>query len=239
MQLGIGTSEFHQSSQVDWKNYFASARTFGYQYIDTSPFYSGASSERTIGDFLDPGLQFKIITKFGLPYYDLGSIYGKISKRLKGSSSISREWGSHLSPKFISKELKSSLSRLKVSDCHGYLMHSVEATVDHDYWVESLLTLKNAGLTENIGLSVDSPIEADFSWADILQIPANLMSWPRSLNFKGVVMINGFARPDATELNARVAEARSNFPNGIGILRSSSLEHLKHFAYLAQEDETL
>lgn len=239
MKLGIGTSEFRQSNSINWKDYFSSAYDFGYRYIDTSPFYSAANSERTIGDFLDARLKFRITTKFGLPYFDRGSIYGKLSRRVSRAEKFDQSWGSHLSPKQISGELKRSLTRLKVKDCYGYLMHSVDGTVNFDSWIENLLTLKEAGLVENIGLSIDLPIETDFSWADILQIPADLMNWSKALNFNGIVMINGFARPDATELNSRVLEARNNFPNAVGIIRSSSLDHLKHFANLAQGNLTL
>jgi aryl-alcohol dehydrogenase-like predicted oxidoreductase len=239
MQLGIGASEFRNSSQIDWKNYFSSARDFGYRYIDTSPFYVAATSERAIGEFLDPRLQFRVTTKFGLPYHDLGSVYGKLSKRINGSRKVDGAWGSHLSPKQLPKELKRSLTRLKARDCYGYLMHSVDATVDLDYWIDALLSLKDTGLVEKIGLSIDSSIEADFSWADILQIPADLINWPGTLNFNGVVMVNGFARSDPTKLNARVSEAKDRFPTGIGIIRSSSLEHLRYFSDLAREGKAL
>ena len=239
MQLGIGTSEFRNSSQFDWKNYFSSARDFGYRYIDTSPFYAAAASERAIGEFLDPRLEFRVTTKFGLPYHDVGSVYGKISRRINGSRKVDGAWGSHLSPKQLPNELKRSLMRLKARDCYGYLMHSVDTTVDFDHWIDGLLSLKNAGLVEKIGLSIDSPIETDFSWADILQIPADLISWSGTLNFNGSIMVNGFARSDPTKLYARVLEARDSFPNGIRIIRSSSLEHLRHFADLAQEGKAL
>jgi hypothetical protein len=139
-----------------------------------------------------------------------------------------------MSPKLVQKELKKSLSRLNVNECYGYLMHSVNGNIDFDSWVESLLSVKAAGLVQRIGLSIDSSIEADFSWADILQIPANLSEWASNLNFKGTVIINGFVRPDATDLETRISLASQYFPQSIGLIRSSSVKHLAHFANLAQ-----
>ena len=234
MDLGIGTSHLGQSNDINWTNYFFSAHELGYCYIDTSPFYSSASAERTIGKFLDANLGYKIITKFGLPYNDLNSVYGKISMRAKKKINPKNIWGYQLSPKLISRELTRSLTRLKVNDCFGYLMHSVDNSVQFDAWVENLVAVKKAGLVQNIGLSIDSQIDSDFSWADILQIPASLSIWAETLNFKGIVMINSFARDDATQLESRVLLAKKLFPEGIGLIRSSSVDHLRYFANLIQ-----
>jgi len=234
VELGIGTSHFAHSKQMDWKTYFHQADQLGYRYIDTSPFYSSATTERMLGDFLAPSLKYKIVTKFGLPYNDLGTVRGKIERRIQTGKNLDNSWGSQISPKLIPRELKRSLSRLKINECYGYLMHSVSSNIDFDSWVESLLSVKEAGLVQRIGLSVDSSIESDFSWADILQIPSSLSAWTSNLNFKGTVMINGFARPNATEIETRISVANHYFPQSIGLIRSSSMEHLAHFANLAQ-----
>ncbi len=234
MDLGIGTSHFAGSKTVDWSTYFQEAHHLGYRYIDTSPFYSSAIAERMLGEVLAPRLKYKIITKFGLPYFDLGTLRGKIEKRISGRKKFDVSWGSQISPRLVPGELKKSLSRLNVSECYGYLMHSVDSNVDFENWVESLISVKDAGLVQKIGLSIDSSIEADFSWADILQIPANLSEWASELSFKGTVIINGFVRPDATEIETRVSIANQYFPESIGLIRSSSLDHLAHFANLVQ-----
>jgi aryl-alcohol dehydrogenase-like predicted oxidoreductase len=236
MELGIGTSHFAHSKQMDWKTYFRQANHLGYRYIDTSPFYSSAMTERMLGEFLAPSLKYKIVTKFGLPYYDLGTVRGKIERRVQKGKQLDNLWGSQISPKLVPRELKKSLSRLKINECYGYLMHSVNGNIDFDSWVETLLSVKEAGLVQRIGLSMDSLIEADFSWADILQIPASLSTLTSNLNFKGSVMINGFARPDATEIETRLSVASKFLPQSIGLIRSSSMDHLAHFANLVQRN---
>ena len=234
MELGIGTSHFSHSKQMDWKTYFDEAHQLGYRYVDTSPFYSSAMTERMLGEFLTPRLKYKIVTKFGLPYYDLGSVRGKVDRRIHKGKKLDNSWGSQITPKLVPKELKKSLNRLKTTDCYGYLMHSVNSNIDFDSWVDALLSVKEAGLVERIGLSIDSSIEADFSWADILQIPASLSMLTSNLNFKGSVVINGFARPDATEIETRISVASKFFPQSIGLIRSSSMDHLAHFANLVK-----
>jgi aryl-alcohol dehydrogenase-like predicted oxidoreductase len=82
-------------------------------------------------------------------------------------------------PEIVAKSLKESISRLNIKKLYGVLLHDEKQLDDWDNGLgESLIRVKNEGLTENIGVSVYSPSQAlralSAKGLDIIQIPTNI-----------------------------------------------------------------
>ena len=230
MQLGIGSVHLRKISASNVDSFFSAATELGYKYIDTSPFYSGALIERLLGDSRKAIRDFRLITKFGLPFHDLGTLKGRLQHRSGFTTDAQSVWGGEISPKLIPNLISQSLSRMHMDSCFGYLMHSFNDSAQVEPWLEPLLQVKRSGQVQNIGLSVDSPTHADISWADILQIPVELIPWAAQLGFKGEIMINQFMSGGSRDLSARTQQAASHFPNAIALIGTSSVEHLEIFS---------
>ena len=232
MELGIGSVHLRKVGSSNLDSFFGVASDLGYSYIDTSPFYSGALIERLLGDSDKAVRGFRLITKFGLPFHDLGTLKGRLRHRSHITNPARSVWGETISASSIPKLFSQSLSRLHLDSCFGYLMHSFDDSTAIDPWIEPLLQVKKSGRVQKIGLSVDSPTCADISWADILQIPTELIPWASRLGFKGRIMINQFMGGGDRDFSNRARLASTHFPNSIALIGTSNTEHLKSFAQM-------
>lgn len=100
---------------------------------------------------------------------------------------------------WVQKEFAASLDRLKLSKLYGLLLHYSEQLLQfqgNDIY-QALVTLKNQGKVEKIGLSIYTPDELEVVWPryqfDLIQAPFNVMDrrlvssgWLKRLHQEGV-----------------------------------------------------
>lgn len=230
MPTGLGTVHLRKVAKSEQESFFDAALQMGCEFLDTSPFYSGALIERLIGEARSVTRNFKVITKFGLPYEDLATLKGKIAHRYWSRPSTDNQWGHGFKPSNLRKELEKSLRRMNLDSCHGYLMHSIDDSTNIDDYVSQLISFKDAGLVQKIGFSIDSEISADFSWADYAEIPCQLSNWAKGLDFNGTFIVNSFMRDGLEKVLDHLTDIDTNLKNSIFLLGTSNLTHLEEFA---------
>ena len=164
-RLGLGTVQFGLPYGVsnragrtpprEVKHILDFADAHGVQLLDTAPAYG--SAEAVLGKLLPERHSFRIVTKVLLrPENNLETVS-------------------------VEGVVRSSLKAMKAKSVYGVLLHdgSILAGPAGDECWESLLRLKDMGLTEKVGASVYSPEEAEFIIerysVDIMQIPVNVL----------------------------------------------------------------
>ena len=126
--------------------------------------------------------------------------------------------------------LEESLQRLKSQKVWGYLLHCYSRNYDLRYHQDEMLKLRNLGLVTKIGFSSDSLEEfpKDSSWADIIEIPSNIIFDVPLLSHQ-ILIVNGIHRlPNGSEKLKRYSIL---FPKQviIGLSGSKSIHHLNEF----------
>lgn len=169
--------------------------------------------------------------KSGILYLDTASVYGE-AESLLGHFGVERE-GFHVISKLppwrgggiekgaVLLEIEASLQRLKTKQLYGYILHRAE-DMHNKMVVQGMITAKEKGYTEHIGVSVYEPEEAlrvvqSGVW-DMVQIPYNALD----------------QRLDATDFFEQARKnhvkvfARSAFLQGLLLMEPEQLpSHLK------------
>jgi hypothetical protein len=182
MKIALGTVQFgmhygigNQTGQVDQENttnILNYAQSAGIDTIDTAICYG--ESEQFLGEANMKG--WKIITK--------------LPKVPSACPDIS-DW--------VNEQVKDSLSRLKVPNLSGLLLHCPDQLLNSkgkSLWY-SLQELKKSGIVEKIGFSIYDPSELDSLWPifkpDLVQSPYNILDrrlatsgWMKRLSEAGV-----------------------------------------------------
>ena len=124
--------------------------------------------------------------KGGVNYLDTASVYGE-AETLLGKFDVSRfRVISKLQPGLdqaadetsILREVELSLHRLNIQQLYGYMLHRAE-DMENDVIVRGMMTARETGYVEKIGVSVYEPEEAlrvvqSGDW-DMIQIPYNVL----------------------------------------------------------------
>lgn len=156
-QLGLSYGVANTSGQVneaDAESILVQARAAGICMLDTAIAYG--ESEKRLGSF---GVSsWKIITK--LPEVPLGC------------DDIAR---------WVAESLEDSLSRMRVKEVYGVLLHSPMQLLGPSgkQVYQALVALKEQGKAKKIGISIYSPEELDALWPefqfDLVQAPFNVI----------------------------------------------------------------
>ncbi len=182
MKLALGTVQFGlpygianqtgQTSQNEAQNILSYAHDVGIDTLDTAIGYG--DSEIILGNIGVNG--WKVITK--LP-------------EIPSSCHNITEW--------VFTSILESLGRLKISKLKGVLLHRAHQLLDGDGFelYQSLVSLKEQGLVEKIGISIYAPSELDailpLYQLDLIQAPFNIFDqrlvktkWISRLEHEGV-----------------------------------------------------
>jgi len=135
-RLGFGTYRVSHTDESQ-RSALQLALTSGVNLIDTSPTYTGGSSERLVGDVLQQLVNSQELAREEVVVVSkVGTIQGealehcKAEKQLGGSfpelvESATDLWHS-IHPEWIAQELTRSLDRLGLTSLDGYLLHNPE-----------------------------------------------------------------------------------------------------------------
>jgi aryl-alcohol dehydrogenase-like predicted oxidoreductase len=230
--MGIGGESL--SSFLDRPNelfdFCRRAHDCNFEFIDTSPFYHNALIDAKIGRHVLPKIEFSVISKSGLPYVDLNTIRNRAARKLgKFDSKFRSEslgWKTGFTPQLLSKEITTSIKRLKQASHRTYLLHSVPEELNLVPFIAQLEKEKSLGRIDQIGASVDSWTEKNFDWADVLQVPTSLRQSPLVRNFKGNIIFFGVFRENGTNAYAVLEELVESFPGQSLVIGSRNIKHL-------------
>jgi len=177
LDYGINNNSGQVSSSVA-KQLIESCITSGVSYIDTASVYG--NSEEVIGDVLSnidsPSIQ--VITKIN------------IDKSVCNQSS-----GSEID-NVVDSQIKQSINKLKSVTLFVVLLHRASNLTDYNGAVWSrLLKLKQDGIIEKLGVSVQTPDELnkalEYNEVDFIQFPFNILDarWSKSIKLVNKVKL--------------------------------------------------
>ena len=133
--------------------------------------------------------------------------------------------------KVVVENAENSLNRLGIKRFSSYLFHNAAHIFDRDA-VDALYAVKEAGLTDQIGVSVYNPEEAmkalDYPYIEAIQIPYNVFD--RRLDKCGFFSLAKTKRV--------IVYARSSLLQGLAVMNPDNLPERVSFArdYLIQYD---
>jgi aryl-alcohol dehydrogenase-like predicted oxidoreductase len=236
MFLGIGGEglSYFIDKPLELARFSKRARSLGFEFLDTSPAYHNAQVDRSLGRYVLPEVDFKVISKTGLQYCDLGRYRNRIGNKLGRLGSrlkvVSPGWDNGFNSEILSNEIKASLSRLNQQKLDAFLLHSVPSSQPIDNLIHALSKAKASGKIGSIGLSADQELEKDLSWADILQIPSSLRSSQMVRDFKGRIVFNGIFRENKENSYKVIEELMETYPEQSLVVGSKNLNHLEQLS---------
>lgn len=236
MRLGIGSESLSSfiNNPDKLMEFCGNAQDFGYEFIDTSPFYHNALIDKTLGRDIIQKTGITVVGKAGLPFVDLGKarnrIAAKLSKRDLRFCKKSLGWESGFNPESLSDEISKSLKRFNLN-CHDtFLLHSVPPELNLEPFITQLKKEQSLGRIRRIGLSIDVPTKGSFEWADVLQVPTSLRNNPRVKQFTGTIIFNGIFRENGDDAHKVLGELIDNFPTQSLVIGSRNIEHLREIS---------
>lgn len=232
MRIGLGSESL--SSFLDKPDalfdFCRRAYDRNYKFIDTSPFYHNALIDALLGRHVIPKIGFSVVSKSGLAYVDLKRIRNRITKKLGNLDSkfrsVSPGWRTGFSAQILSKEITKSLKRLNMASHDTYLLHSVPEDLDLDPFIAQLRKEKSLGRIQQIGVSLDSPTEKNYDWADVLQVPTSLAHSSLVKHFKGNIIFNGLFRENGKNAYVVLEGLMEKYPEQSLVIGSRNIEHL-------------
>lgn len=238
MFLGIGGEglSYFLDKPLELVSFCRAARSLGFDFLDTSPAYHNAQVDRSLGRYVLPNVNFRVISKSGLQYCDLGTFRNRICNKSRRVGSrfkvVSSGWANGFDAEILSDEIEASMSRLNQQKIDSFLLHSVPSTQHIDTLIQVLRREKASGKIGSIGLSVDQDVEKDLSWADMLQVPTSLRSSQMVRNFKGKIVFNGIFRENRENPYKVIEELLDGFPEQSLVVGSKNLTHLEQLSEL-------
>lgn len=158
----------------------------GINKVDTADSYASTNSEKVLSKILAVRPDLLVTSKVGGYLSNLPRPFNEIliGNKIYQKYTILKNCGyfdfdPRIKPQHLEKHLINSLKRLKISNINTYLLHGVPKANLLDDFVDCLQTLKNKGLTANVGISADQKVNFDLSWCDEILTPAHLV---RSFN---------------------------------------------------------
>lgn len=202
IEFGIGTATFHKFLQDSnsLPMFLSSLELDKIRYIDTAPIYAHGKAEFLLGKHLREKENLRIISKVGLKYTFSTNLGFKIPK---GKGLYFQAFPEKIEKTHIKKfkhSIKNSLKNLKLDSLHGLLVHSfVESPTSEDQ-LSALFELKQQGIVEKIGISVDSELTVPPKGLDIIEAPVSLLTDQLLRNHQGKLIVNSILKTNIQTL---------------------------------------
>lgn len=239
VMFGIGTANLgsrkNKYAPAVQEARFLEILDLGINRIDTADSYSSSNSEKFLSKILKLRPDTLVTTK-------VGGFFSKLPKPANEIVTNSRvyqkfniiynrgysDFNPRIKPSSLETHLVKSLRRLKVNQVNCYLLHGVPKKEFVDDFIESLLILKDKGLTSSIGISIDKKIQMDLSWCDEVLIPAHHLDIYDSISAR--LSLHGIFTSQK-EINTSIAKKFLSLPNSNSIILGS----LNPFVYTEAE----
>ena len=186
----MGTGNWHRFKDAHEINIFSSRLELdNYEYIDTAPIYAQGDALSRVAannDFK----KLKIVSKVGLKYSKTTRLGNMLPRGRRLYFRFLPKRIQRVKSKDISTAFLDQLKKLGVSSTHGLLINNFEEHRDQSGLLREIEKIKKTGLTQNIGISIDQPIESVPNNLQILQVPASMICDKNVQNFPGVLFIN-------------------------------------------------
>ena len=179
MDLILGTSALaavrNYGCQAKIRSFLQEVYSHGSTQIDTAPLYSSLDAEKLLGrtfpedEFPDILISTKMGYRYSSAIFPLNRVYSRIAKLKNGGSPVKQF---KVSPEL---ELKSSLNRLNRKKVHTFFLHDVDNPYLIDLFLRDLISLKQKGSMQEIGIATRSKYMHVPEEIDSLQIPYHLV----------------------------------------------------------------
>jgi D-threo-aldose 1-dehydrogenase len=252
-RLGFGTSRLHYlSTRSERQRLLAAAFDMGFAHFDTAPSYGDGVGEMELATLLSKRRnQIVLATKFGIPPNKLISapVLGSAMRALRSVSRRAGLWPDPwllFTPEGIRRSLEQSLRRLSTDYVDILFLH--EPSLPRFQTLESVLhelvTLQKSGLVRAFGLAgsfepVCAILEVEASLGGVIQtserewgLPAHvpditygsIASGPQSF-------LSGYR--GECDAPARLRQALARRDNGVVLVSSTKVDHLRQLAACA------
>jgi aryl-alcohol dehydrogenase-like predicted oxidoreductase len=217
----------------------------GFIRFDTAESYCYGNSEKILGSMRRNDLI--ITTKVGGNYQMITNSNSLLSGH-RFKSAISKyeirvlqkfyqvqyglipQFNPFLFPKMLKKRLEKSLKRLNRDYVDNYLLHGVPEHLDLDYFVEEMISIRNAGYVKKIGISYNGDCSIDLNWADMIQVPFDKANKFKHISSE-ISAYGVFINPENQNIN-NLRSAIKNTSAKYLVVRSTNILHLQEIANL-------